>query len=88
MAGFVAALFLTENVFLIHAAETNIWTDRQKAVAALERSNQSANDLVKSAQNPQILLASLPHAEPGHVLPYSIKALSDLGISSSFTPGY
>ncbi|MCG3205569.1 MAG: hypothetical protein KCHDKBKB_02291 [Elusimicrobia bacterium] len=77
---------MAENVFLLHATETNFWTARQKVVKSLQQEEPVSPQDSPSSKSPQMLLASLPKADLGHVLPYSLKALSDMGIKNDLAP--
>src|SRR5258706_14537925 len=79
--GTLAGFFFVTNSLLAYSPESNFWAERKKSIST----NNNPVAAEKSALNPETMMASLPQVQSGLALPFSHKALTDLGIQSNLS---
>jgi len=81
VSGFLAGVLFVTNSAFLHAAETNFWADRSNQIENQRSSLTKKASSVGKSNDPSLLLASLPSAQPGLSMPFSPQALSKMGIA-------
>ncbi|OVE75434.1 hypothetical protein BVX98_07730 [bacterium F11] len=78
----ITVLFAIQNSGLIHAAESNFWEERRQSRAQQREEIKKSYEAAQSLKDHSNLVASLPKVDGSLALPFSGKALTDLGISN------